>query len=1131
MKRFAWRKTFLLSSVALFVLLAHVVAQSVITTYVGPQMPASGSTAFSQAIDYPTAAVPDGNGGVYILSRNQNRVYDVSASGILTVTAGSSYGFGGDGGPATDAMLASPVGLAIDSSGNLYIADTGNNRVRKVTKDGIITTFAGNGGSVYVGDGGPAAAAGVPSPMAVAVDPVGNVYVSDINRVTGSNGHVRKISLDGKIATLAGGPTNVFPATGMPAISAGLSPTGIAVDGAGNLYIADSASGLLLRVGPDGIITVLGLRKGVNAGRGGFSCVPGGDGGPVSAANVCYLNGLAVDGAGNLYLTDGNLIREVTTDGIIQTLAGTGNLSNVADGIPAISSYLQPFSVAVDSTGNLYVAEAVRNDVRRTLPDKTITTVVANNVFGFTGDGGPATLATISSPGGLALDRAGNLYVADTGNIRVRKVAPDGTITTIAGNGTYGAAGDGGPATMAQLRYPQKVSVDDSNNVYILDDVYVHKVTTDGLIHIIEGCTGACAATALSFNLPNSLSMDAAHNLYVSQIDRIWKIDPAGVMTILIANNDPGFGGDGGVPSANQPFHVSGFAVDPTGGFYVSGTGNAGPPLIYRIPPGGPIKQIATFPQIQLPTGMRVDAAGNLYVADYSGVLKISPAGTITKIAGVNPAVAGFSGDGGLATSAQLNMVYLNGSGDVAVDAGGNVYVTDVLNYRVRKISPSRDTRSFSLPAAGGHYETTSLTNASLDAGYGILQPNGGSVTPYGVAVFSYRPNGVLISETAVPASPLRTSGRIYAESNGPVRTGIAIANPGDQDAAISFYFTDQSGTDMGSGAMTLPAHEQYAAFLDQAPYKGTAVARSFTFTSSVPVGAIALRGFVNERSEALMTTLPIAPTPTSSVSTDPIILPHFAAGAGWTTRVLLVNPTDSPLSGTVDFDATYSYSIAPRSATTIISAVSNVLRTGNVSVTPSQGTPAPVVSSVFTLTTNGITVTETGVATSGNATSFRIFAELDASQSLRTGIAMANTSGVTANLHFDLLSLDGRSTGSTGSTTIPPNSHLAMFLDEIPGMQNLPANLRGILHVTSDQPISAIGFRIRYNERKELVLATTPAVPDSVASTTDAYVFPQVVSGMGFSTEFILINSGVATDGTVTIKSQNGAAMPVFVP
>lgn len=258
MKRSAWRKTFSLSFITLFFVLAHVVAQSVITTYVGPQMPASGSMAFSQAIDYPTAAVPDGNGGVYILSRNQNRVYDVSANGILTVTAGSSYGFGGDGGPATDAMLASPVGLAIDSSGNLYIADTGNNRVRKVTKDGIITTFAGNGGSGYGGDGGPATAAGLPSPVAVALDPTGNVYVADINYGTGSNGHVRKISLDGKIATLAGGPANMFPATGMPATSAGLSPTGIAVDGAGNLYIA---SGLLLRVGPDGIITVLALQK------------------------------------------------------------------------------------------------------------------------------------------------------------------------------------------------------------------------------------------------------------------------------------------------------------------------------------------------------------------------------------------------------------------------------------------------------------------------------------------------------------------------------------------------------------------------------------------------------------------------------------------------------------------------------------------------------------------------------------------------------------------------------------------------------------------------------------------------------------------------------------------------------
>jgi hypothetical protein len=232
-----------------------------------------------------------------------------------------------------------------------------------------------------------------------------------------------------------------------------------------------------------------------------------------------------------------------------------------------------------------------------------------------------------------------------------------------------------------------------------------------------------------------------------------------------------------------------------------------------------------------------------------------------------------------------------------------------------------------------------------------------------------------------------------------------------------------------------------------------------------------------------------------------------------------------------VDFDATYSYSIAARSATTIISAASNVLRTGNIRVTPSQNSPAPVVSSDFTLATNGTTVTEAGVATTGNATSFRIFAELDASQSLRTGVAVANTASLTANLRFDLLSLDGQPTGFTGSMTIPPNGHLSLFLNEIPGMQNLPPNFRGILHLTSDQPISSIGLRIRYNERRELILATTPAVPDTGVSATDPYVFPQVVSGMGFTTEFILLNSTAATQGTLTIKSRNGTAQPVLGP
>ena len=185
---------------------------------------------------------------------------------------------------------------------------------------------------------------------------------------------------------------------------------------------------------------------------------------------------------------------------------------------------------------------------------------------------------------------------------------------------------------------------------------------------------------------------------------------------------------------------------------------------------------------------------------------------------------------------------------------------------------------------------------------------------------------------------------------------------------------------------------------------------------------------------------------------------------------MLLVNPTDQPLSGTVDTDATFTYAIPPRSSTKIVSANSDLLRTGNIRVTPAQGSGSPIVSSVFTFVTYGITVTETGIATTGVAPSFQVFAESDSGQRLQTGVAMANTGAGVAKIQFQLLPLDGQASGYAGSTTLDPDGHMAVFLKQIPGLQSLPPSFRGVLHISSNTPISAIGLRTRYNERKDFL-------------------------------------------------------------
>ncbi len=1134
-----WLKGIGLSFASLFVVLMHGLAQGLITTYVGPQMPVSGNPALNQAIDFPSAVVPDGAGGVYVVSTNQNRVYAVSADGTLRLIAGSSYGFSGDGGLATDARLASPSGLALDSRGNLYIADSRNNRIRKVSTDGVITTIAGTDTAGFSGDGGPALSAQLSFPRGIAVDAGGNVYIADYQRV-------RKVSVDGVISTVAGGG-NMFP-SGVPATSAALSPSEVTVDAAGNLYIASGLyfpSGLVLRVSPDGIINTLTAQPPYN--RFGI-CIPSGDGGPSSAAAVCSPNGLSIDAAGNLYVAENNRIRKITIDGLIHTIAGGDQCTaNGADGSSVTAVCLRPFSVAVDAHGSLYISEALDNRVRKVTPDGVINSILANTIGGFAGDGGPATSAKLSGPWAVALDAGGNLYIADTRNGRVRKVTPDGVISTIAGGGAFGVAGDGVPATSAEMRGVRDIFIDSSGNIYVLDDIRVRKITTDGVINTIAGCfacagapnqDGIPATESVLWTYPFRIAVDAGGILYIAEADRVRKVGADGIITTIFGNGEPALGGDGGPPSLNQHYTFTGFALDPAGGFFIGGNDGR----IHRVTPDGVITTIAgsgvcRFGADNSDGGLatsadlcggriKMDASRNLYVAEGGRVRKISSAGIINTLAGGN-SVLGFSGDGGVGTSAQFNFF-----SDVAVDAAGNLYIADTENDRIRKVSPSTATKAFSLASLGTDYQPTMSLSGLMVVGYGTVRPATGKSSPSGVAVFSYRSNRVLVSETAVPASPLRQSGRIYAESSGAVRTGIAIANPSDQDAAISFYFTDKDGLNLHVGTITLPAHEQTAAFLDQAPYHGSQAAQSFTFTSSVPVGAIALRSYVNERGDPLMTTLPVAALSSDApASTGNIILPHYAAGGGWTTQVLLVNPADQPLSGTVNMDATYTYAIAPRSSVKITSGNSDLVRTGDIVISPAQGSGLPVVSSVFTFATNGITVTETGIATTRIAPSFQVFAESDSGHRLQTGIAIANTAASVANIQFELLRLDGQPSGYAGSTTLAPNGHVAMFLNEIPGLKSLPSSFRGVLHISSDTSISAIGLRTRYNERGDFLISTTPAIADNTPSSTEEFVFPQVVSGSGYTTEFILINSAGASQGVMSLTSQTGTELPLFVP
>jgi uncharacterized protein (TIGR03437 family) len=349
---------------------------------------------------------------------------------ISTVAGTGTAGYSGDGGLATNATLAGAVGVAVDTAGNLFIADQNNNRIRKVATTGIITTVAGTGASGYGGDGGPATSALLQRPPRVSVDAAGNLYIADSNRI-------RKVTPAGIITTVAGNGTQGYSGDGGLATSAFLNtPVDVQPDSAGNLFIADQGNNVVRKVDTGGIITTV-----AGSGSRGYS----GDGGPATKASLSEPTGIAVSAAGDLFFSDqgNNRIRKVS-NGIITTVAGNGTAGFAGDGGIATSAELNaPTGISLDIAGNLYSAEQANNRVRVLLTNGTIQTVAGNGTAGYSGDGGTATGAALNDPHGVSTF-AGRVYIADSSNYRVRLLTPVAQAPAISSGGVISASAFGG---------------------------------------------------------------------------------------------------------------------------------------------------------------------------------------------------------------------------------------------------------------------------------------------------------------------------------------------------------------------------------------------------------------------------------------------------------------------------------------------------------------------------------------------------------------------------------------------------------------------------------------------------------------------------------------------------------------
>ena len=573
----------------------------------------------------PEATAVDAAGNVYVADAEDDAIRKITPNGVVSTFAGKPGVCDSTNGTGAAARFCGPSGVAVDAAGNVYVADTGNSTIRKITPAAVVSTLAGTAqipGSTDTKDGSPS----FNRPIGVAADTLGNVYVADTGNDT-----IRKITAAGVVTTfagVAGTPGHSDTKDGTPLFYA---PAGVATDATGDIYVADTDNSTIRKITPAGVVTTL---AGVAGSPGATDDTNGGTG----AGRFQVPYGVAVDSTGTVYVADtyNFLIRKVTPGGSVSTLAG--GIEGALDGSGTAAQFEYPLGIATDSAGYVYVADTDNFEIRKINPAGVVSTLAGSSDHAGAADG-TGGAARFNAPQGVVVDSKGNIYVADETNSAIRKITPAGVVSTFAGKmGEHGSADDpAGTVGAARFFYPYGMAIDSTDTIYVADEqnCTIRKITPDGHVTTLAGQAGVAPGSAdgvganARFYDPQAVAVDAEFNVYVADTvnDTIRVIDPTGKVSTLA----------GGVGK---------YA-------YADGTG--------------------TVARFEGPTGVTVDTAGNVYVADNGNnmIRKISPAGVVTTLSGSQTAgtADGTSGPGGTAR--------FSGPWSIAIDAAGNLYVGD----------------------------------------------------------------------------------------------------------------------------------------------------------------------------------------------------------------------------------------------------------------------------------------------------------------------------------------------------------------------------------------------------------------------------------------------------------------------
>ncbi len=758
------------------------------------------------------------------LTATQSRAQSIYTPYAFTNFAGQPGVSGSTDGIGQAAQFYLPHGVALDSATNLYVADTQNHVIRRITPAGVVTTIAGSAGRHGNVDGVGSGAAQFNSPIGLSVDSAGNLYVGD-----SANQTTRKVTPAAVVTTLAGQVGVIGSTNGTGSGASFNSPQGTSVDSAGNVYVADNGNRTIRKITPGGAVTTFAGSTGLQGTNDGVG----------SAARFNQPVSVAVDSANNVYVVDsgGETVRKITPGGVVTTLAGTGGLSGTNDGVGNAARFANPQVVAVDGAGNAYVSDSGNNTIRKITPDGVVTTIAGNPAQSGSVDG-TNNAALFSAPRGVAVDSATDVYVADAGNSTIRRLVLVGTnwvVTTLAGTPNQNGSVDG-TGSAARFHNLYDLAVDSAGNLYAMDrsNDSIRKISPVGTNWVVTtfagtpGQTGSADGTgaAASFFQPHGLAVDSSTNIYVADFGNlaIRKISPAGTNWVVttLAGTTGVFGTNDGIGSAALFSQMLDVAVDAAHNVYVADTGNF---TIRKITPGGVVTTLAgkagqqgildatgSAARFGDPDGLAADAAGNLYVADGYSIRKVTTAAVVTTLAGCpsggcTNAIGSADGDG---TTARFGL-----PSGVAVDGAGNLYVADLYGDTIRKITPTA-TNWMVTTLAGSPFQAGAADGIGSDARFN--QPSGVAVDGAGNLYVSDSAEDRIAKGALAPAVvQFDTSSVGLTVSNGVFQ--MRITGPSSGSLILEVSTNLQSWTPIQTNSLSAGA-EVVTVPLNPAPYR-----------------------------------------------------------------------------------------------------------------------------------------------------------------------------------------------------------------------------------------------------------------------------------------------------------------------